>query len=89
MPGPGQYHTSDATFSPSGGKFNASKAKSDLEWQIFYAKSLPGPGTYDSPKEKHEGGTFSTAVPKSALDWAIDNAKKTPGPGIIHEEAYT
>jgi hypothetical protein len=58
-----------------------SQPKSELDWKIFYARSLPGPGQYEVARAPPTSGAFSTAVPKSSLDWAIDNARKLPGPG--------
>jgi hypothetical protein len=51
LPGPGQYfQMSDPSATFKGGKFNASKSKSDIEWTIYRAKKLPGPGQYDIEK---------------------------------------
>ena len=54
-----------------GGKFNASKAKSELDWVIYRAGQSPGPGGYDvrkaeeAQKAKGGGGKFNASVAKS------------------------
>lgn len=45
VPGPGQYHIK-RDLQPSGGRFNLSNAKTDVEWQMIRAAKLPGPGEY-------------------------------------------
>jgi len=41
LPGPGQYYTqSDANAGVSGGKFNPSNSKSDLDWTIYRAERV-------------------------------------------------
>jgi len=67
----------------SGGKFNQSKSKSDIEWTIHHAKQKPGPGTYMSePLESPiKGGRISVAKVKSDIDWKIMRASQVPGPG--------
>lgn len=71
----------------NGGKFNKSNPKSDLEWKIYYAKSLPSPGQYDLKPKKVSGGSFSTAKPKTDIEWQIYNAKQMPGPGLYSVDA--
>jgi hypothetical protein len=39
----------------SGGKFSAAKPKSDLDWIVFYAKQLPGPGAHNPRLPPREG----------------------------------
>eukprot|EP00613_Pedinella_sp_CCMP2098_P034942 CAMPEP_0171746368 /NCGR_PEP_ID=MMETSP0991-20121206/38753_1 /TAXON_ID=483369 /ORGANISM="non described non described, Strain CCMP2098" /LENGTH=837 /DNA_ID=CAMNT_0012346095 /DNA_START=20 /DNA_END=2533 /DNA_ORIENTATION=+ len=80
-PGPAEYRPDGAGFSPSGGKFNASRAKSELEWVMHRAKMSPGPGEYKIADTRRDSGAFSTAKPKTDLDWAIHRAGQTPGPG--------
>jgi hypothetical protein len=52
MPGPADYPP-PVPPKPSGGKFNMSKPKSDIDWIITRASQMPGPGDTDpgpSPK---------------------------------------
>mmetsp|Transcript_37407 Transcript_37407/g.48402 ORF Transcript_37407/g.48402 Transcript_37407/m.48402 type:complete len:394 (-) Transcript_37407:10-1191(-) len=85
-----QYDTNKALTKleqSGGGKFNKSQPKSDLEWKIYYAKSLPSPGQYDIKPKKTSGGCFSTAKPKTDIEWKIYNAGNLPGPGLYSVDA--
>jgi hypothetical protein len=66
-----------------GGKFNASKPKSNLEWKMYHAEQVPGPGAYnsDSSKSSISGGKFNSSKPKTDVDWKVYRAKQTPAPG--------
>ena len=87
-PGPGQYVVPEAK--TMGGSFSTAFAKTDLEWQIHFAKLRPGPSTYDEPlvtRDGHSartavssGGTWNKAESKSGLEWAIHQAEQLPGP---------
>ena len=44
-PGPASYEPKQLP--TKGGKFNLSKAKSDLEWKIYFASKTPGPADFD------------------------------------------
>ena len=78
-PGPASYEPKQL---PSkGGKFNLSKAKSDLEWKIYFASRTPGPADFDPKPLKRKGGKFSNAVPKSDVEWLIYHASMKPGVG--------
>lgn len=78
-PGPASYEPKQL---PSkGGKFNLSKAKSDLEWKIYFASKTPGPADFDPQPLKRKGGKFSNAVPKSDVEWLIYHASMKPGVG--------
>ncbi len=89
-PGPGQYPGIDKVATIGGGKFNNSRAKSDLEWTIYRAKQLPGPSDYDTPTtdvngrsatvSKVGGGKWNRAASKSGLEWDIYRASQLPGP---------
>lgn len=65
----------------SGGKFNASKPKTELEWIEYHASQLPGPADWPAPPlPGPSGGRFSTAKPKSDVDWIMYRAAQMPGP---------
>jgi hypothetical protein len=69
---------------PSGGRFNLSKPKSWIEWNVYLNKGIPGPATYSDAQLRTplpSGGRFGNAKPPSMLDLAILNARHTPGPG--------
>jgi len=64
-----------------GGRIATGKPKSDVDWKIYRAKQIPGPGEYDSPADKLSGGRFSMSSPKSDVEWVMLRASKIPGPG--------
>ena len=64
-----------------GGKFNLSRAKSDLEWKMYFASKIPGPADFDPQPLKNRGGKFSNANPKSDVEWLIYHASMKPGVG--------
>ena len=64
-----------------GGRIATGKPKSDVDWKIYRAKQIPGPGEYDSPTDKLSGGRFSMSSPKSDVEWVMLRASKIPGPG--------
>jgi hypothetical protein len=82
VPGPGTY---DVTSKPTGGlfgRFPEGSGKSDIEWNIYRAKQLPGPADYDVVKPMDmSGGRFSLAKPKNEIDLEVYRAKDIPGPG--------
>lgn len=78
-PGPASY--SVKKLPSKGGKFNLSRAKSDLEWKIHYASQTPGPADFDPKPLTSSGGKFSTACPKSDVEWLIYHAARKPGVG--------
>jgi len=84
-PGPGAYDLPDALDLISGGAFNKSKPKSDIEWVMHRAKQTPGPGRYLNESQMtsltNNGGGWSKYKPKSDVEWAMDRASKMPGPG--------
>ena len=58
---------SDPSATFSGGKFNSSKSKSDIDWMIYQAKKLPGPGQYEIEKPaKYCQKNVSLRGPQSA-----------------------
>eukprot|EP00614_Pseudopedinella_elastica_P022892 CAMPEP_0172614980 /NCGR_PEP_ID=MMETSP1068-20121228/55745_1 /TAXON_ID=35684 /ORGANISM="Pseudopedinella elastica, Strain CCMP716" /LENGTH=569 /DNA_ID=CAMNT_0013419959 /DNA_START=120 /DNA_END=1829 /DNA_ORIENTATION=- len=82
-PGPGQYNIAQSERPPSGGKFNHSNPKSDVEVRMDRARAVPGPGQYKIPGVGSGAGgrKFSTAKPLSDVDVKIATAKTIPGPG--------
>ena len=76
IPSPQDYRPRDAR--PSlGARFNKSRAKSNLEWQIHDAKQKPGPGAYTLQSGRTPGGgRFNLSVAKSELEWTIWRAKQ-------------
>lgn len=82
-PGPGTY---DVTPKPAGGlfgRFPEGSGKSDIEWEIYRAKQLPGPARYSPkiPGGPVSGGRFNTSVVKDEIDLEIYRSKDIPGPG--------
>ena len=56
-----------------GGRFNMAKPKNDVEWMIYNAGTIPGPGAY-TPDQQHipaHSGRFNTSKPKSDIDWKV------------------
>jgi hypothetical protein len=78
-----------SAMSLTGGKFNLSKSKSEVEWEIHRAKQLPGPG-HSQPQggyncaELISGGAFNLGKPKSDIEWKIYRAAQVPAPGHSH-----
>jgi hypothetical protein len=86
MPGPSDYGTPALPDPSGGGKFNQSVAKSDLEWAIYRAQQLPGPGQNDAPKLRApRGGKFNTSLSKSDIERTIFREKAKPGPGTYSQ----
>jgi hypothetical protein len=73
----------------SGGRFNGSKAKTNLDWVIYLAGQTPGPGAHEGLLAAQaavrpcvgSGGKFSVGNPKSALEWHLYEHAALPGPG--------
>lgn len=79
-PGPGQYGAPLLRV-PSGGRFNLSNPKSELEWVEYHAKQRPGPADYGAPKlPGPSGGRFNESKPKTELEWIEYYAAQRPGP---------
>ena len=65
-----------------GGRFGTGKPKSDVDWSIYRAAQVPGPGHYGAPQlPATSGGRFSSANPKSDVEWEMLRASKIPAPG--------
>jgi len=65
-----------------GGRFGTGKPKSDVDWCIYRAGQVPGPGQYGVPRlPAKTGGRFSSANPKSDVEWEMIRASKIPAPG--------
>merc|ERR1719198_2808098 len=90
-PGPGAYNLPDSLDLITGGAFNKSNPKTDIEWVMHRAKQTPGPGRYldDSQMTSltKSGGAWSKYKPKSDVEWAMDRASKMPGPGQYQPKA--
>ena len=83
-PGPGNYDDGVAfkkLLSSSGGRFNLSKSKSDLENTIIRAADTPGVGSYEEVRPKIMGGTIAKTSGKSDIEWQIHRAASMPGAG--------
>jgi hypothetical protein len=74
---PGPYLTNGVR----GGRFGTGMPKSDVEWTIYRAKQLPGPGQYGVPSRRLSGGRFSTCNPKTDVECQMIRASKIPAPG--------
>jgi hypothetical protein len=75
IPGAGEYDTERSFRSlkgPAGGKFNSSKPKSDIDWTIYRAAQMPGPGEYSPlPSKSKGGGKFNESKPKSDIEVSL------------------
>ena len=72
----------------SGGKFNISRSKSELDWVVLRAQDTPAGNHYfrrsnGVPPYKLPPGApkFSVTVPKTPIELAMARASSTPGPG--------
>jgi hypothetical protein len=88
VPGPGSYDTTPKVAGGLFGRFGEGSGKSDIEWEIYRAKQLPGPADYGpgSPP-KIGGGRFNLSKPKNEIDLVIYRAKDIPGPGEYENPA--
>merc|ERR1711939_1146112 len=84
-PGPGAYNLPDSLDLITGGAFNKSNPKTDIEWIMHRAKQTPGPGRYLNKEQMSgltkSGGAWSKYKPKSHLDFVILHANDSPAPG--------
>jgi hypothetical protein len=84
-PDPGVHQPKEgfSTMCSNGGKFNMSKAKTHIEWEMYRAKQLPAPGEYDTAKlgSNLKGGGFNLSNAKSDVEWEIYRASQIPDPG--------
>ena len=81
-PGPGEYNLDSGPKGPKGGTWGKHKPKSDVEWKIYRAAQIPGPGQYKLPSSVLvPGGTWGKHKPKSDVEWQMYRAAQIPGPG--------
>eukprot|EP00736_Rhodelphis_marinus_P000059 Rmarinus@m.5435 len=65
----------------NGAKWGTSYPKSDLDWKVYFASQLPGPGDYEVREAVPlQGGRFGNAEPKSEFDWIMYHSRQLPGP---------
>ena len=91
LPAPGQYYglpgrRGSFGKTVSGGRFNMSKPKSELDWVEYRAKDLPAPGT-GQPKmgfstfNATRGGKISETTSKGMIDQHVYEKRDLPAPG--------
>ena len=63
-------------------RFNRGKSKTDVEWQIYRAREIPGPLDYPAPKipPAAGGGHMGSRAAKGPLEWRIYEHKDLPAP---------
>ena len=71
---------------PRGGRFSLGNPKSDVEWMIYWAERLPGPGEYKIRDTRMIGvdvwgGKFNESRPESDVERKMRIGRCTPGPG--------
>lgn len=87
-PGPGEYNLDSGPKGPKGGTWGKHKPKSDVEWKIYRAAQIPGPGQYKLPSSVLvPGGTWGKHKPKSDVEWQMYRAAQIPGPGEYQPRA--
>lgn len=87
-PGPGEYNLDAGPKGPKGGTWGKHKPKSDVEWKIYRAAQIPGPGQYKLPSSVLvPGGTWGKHKPKSDVEWQMYRAAQIPGPGEYRPRA--
>jgi len=87
-PGPGEYNIDATPKGPKGGTWGKHKPKSDVEWKIYRAAQIPGPGQYKLPSSVLvPGGTWGKHKPKSDVEWQMYRAAQIPGPGEYQPRA--
>ena len=84
-PGPGEYqdHSTDMVNNTRGARWGKHNPKSEIEWIMYRARQIPGPGEYTpfDPKSAITGGTWGKYTPKSDVEWKMLRASQLPGPG--------
>jgi hypothetical protein len=88
QPGPADYPDRSSE-KVGGGRFNSSKAKTNLDWVIYLAGQSPGPSAHVNLRAAQAsvlpnvgvGAKFNSGNPKSSVDWQIYEHSKLPGPG--------
>ena len=79
LPGPGQYEVIDPV--QKGGVISKAKSKSDVDWMVYRASTIPGPQDYPAPPlSKRGGGRFSNAVVPSEVEVLMRRTEQIPGP---------
>jgi hypothetical protein len=86
LPGPGEYHNTktDMAENTRGARWGKYKPKNDIEWIMYRAAQIPGPGQYtpiDPNQTASNGGTWGKYTPKSDVEWLMYYAEQKPGPG--------
>ena len=62
------------------GRFPEGSGKSDIEWEIYRAKQLPGPADYGPARApKIGGGRFNMSKAKTDIEWQMYYAEQKPG----------
>jgi len=88
QPGPADYPDRSSE-KVGGGRFNSSKAKTNLDWVIYLSGQTPAPGAHTKLRAAQAsvlpnvgvGAKFNLGNPKSSVDWQIYEHSKLPGPG--------
>lgn len=79
LPSLSSTSTTHLSVSPQGGTWGKYSGKSDVEWQIHRAASIPGPSDYDPlPLKKGVAVKFGDHNPMSDIDMRISAAKDLP-----------
>jgi len=94
VPGPGQYESDAGADAGPSATISKTSGKSDVEWSMYRASQLPGPGDYSTKNTGIGGVLVNSGHGRSApaihmcrekrrttTDKAIQLAKSTPGPG--------
>ena len=84
LPGPLDYkpsHRVSRTPIPAV-RFTKCFPKSDVDWKVYHASKIPGPGAYKvvPPKRTTSGQKFSSSYVKSFIDEAVHKGRAVPGP---------
>lgn len=85
-PGPGQYTVNKSTLNKSYGTISQHNIKTELDWKLYHAQSIPGPGAYKpKPVSTNFSASFGTYKPKHEIDKIMDKARFTPAPGYAQK----
>jgi hypothetical protein len=78
-PGPGAYSIKSPI--KKGGVISKAKSKSDVDWAVYRASTIPGPQDYPAPPlPKQGGGRFSNAVVPTEVEVLMRRTEQLPGP---------
>lgn len=83
-PAPGHYYQERSSTPKGVVAIHNSNAKSDLEWKLYHAKQLPGPGEYGAPMKpitQANAGKISSSARQSDVDVRLRETSRMPGPG--------